>query len=41
VRLVLAVVGAGVVFAIGFAVFVVVLFSLFFGQCVVRPQIAP
>ena len=41
VRFGLAVVGAGAAFAIGFAVFVIVLFSLFFGQCVVRPQIAP
>jgi hypothetical protein len=41
VRLAYAFGSAGVVFAIGFAVFVGVLLSLFFGQCVVRPQFAP
>jgi len=41
VAAILAVVSAAVVSAIGFAVFVVLSFVLFFGQCSVRPQITP
>jgi len=41
VAAILAVVSASVVSAIGFAVFVVLSFVLFFGQCSVRPQITP
>jgi hypothetical protein len=37
----LAFVSALVVFAIGFAVYVLMAASLLFGQCVVRPQITP